>query len=113
MSLGLGQDQRIFLCTAKKRASNRVCHSRKVLISSFLTRYQKALSRVNGKKRIDLMEESKDGRGGLMEGEEKMAGTRVDELRVVFLSTEVSPWYVMSCCDGAMCSEDACVSSKM
>ncbi|KAI8114016.1 hypothetical protein M9434_002142 [Picochlorum sp. BPE23] len=84
VSLGLGQDQRIFLCTAKKRASNCVCHSRKVLISSFLTRYQKALSRVNGKKRIDLMEESKDGRGG----EE----TRVDELRVVFLSTEVSPW---------------------
>lgn len=88
MSLGLGQDQRIFLCTAKKRASNRVCHSRKVL-TSFLTRYQKALSRVKGKKRIDLMEEFNDSKGG----EE----TRVDELRVVFLSTEVSPWYVMSC----------------
>lgn len=96
VSLGLGQEQGIFLCTTKKRASNRVRHSNKILTS--FNRYQKTSSRANGKKRIDLMDESKDSKSGLtvmMHGEKKTAATRVDELRVVFLSTEVSPWYVM------------------
>lgn len=91
--LGLGQEQRlvVVVCTAERRALIGKSLSNRGFASScdsyFYTRRRRS-SRMDAS-----MKESAcgvEGESGSCRGRRM---TRVDELRVVFLSTEVSPWY--------------------
>lgn len=88
--LGLGQEQRlvVVVCTAERRALIGKSRSNRGFASNYFYTRRRRSSRMDAS-----MKESAcgvEGESGSCRGRRM---TRGDELRVVFLSTEVSPWY--------------------